>query len=290
MNESLVDLQLKQLTRLCLASENYTKIAEVVMNLISNRLDEIGIRLGIKPRDKIHGESMCTYTEVINSILKNNFEIELFPQELLEKLQYYETFLKRRKKPLELTHIDIVRTLIHYYYELRKLDVPDVYQTVSSQDVLHIPQIRLLSFLSGNKSKAKYQMGGITPLVMHKIRVEERNIEQKLHQHYDPELFEKLLQLKTIRKSFQKEKSGKISVEGALKDNINYFHSKEKLIQFFLIGWVILLGMLGIIVLTQTILFPLTAMGMSPYLLIIFGACFLLILIYRYYIKRGGGF
>lgn len=288
MNDSLVDLQLKQLTKLCLASQNYTKIAHVVMNLISNRLDEIGIRLGIKPRDKINEETLAAYIETINSILKSNFEVELFPNDLLEKLRYYEIVLKRRKKPLDFTHIKIIRTLIHYYYELRKLDVPDVHQTISSQEILHIPQVKLLSFLSGNKSKAKKQMGGITPLVLHKIRMEERDVEQKLHERYNPELFEKLLQLKTIRKSFQKEKSGKITIEGTLKDNINYFHSKEKLIQYFLIGWIILLCIFGVMVLAQTLLFPITAMGVSPYLLIIFGACLLLILIYRYYLRSGG--
>jgi len=289
LNEALVDLQLKQLTKLCLANKNYKKLAGVIMSLVSNRLDEIGIRLGIKPREKDTGESMGSFMESINSIIQSNFDIELFPYELLGKVRYNEAVLTRRNITLDLGHIETIRALIHCYYELRKLDIPDVYQSLSNQDVLQVPQVKLLSFMSGERSKSKRQMEGITPLILQKIRQQERDAERQLKQRYDPDLFEKILQLKAIRKSFQKKKSRTITIEGSIRDNINYLRSKERLIQYLLIGWIILLGMLGVVILTQTLLFPITTMGISPYLLIIFGPCVLLILLYRYYLKSGGG-
>jgi len=134
-------------------------------------------------------------------------------------------------------------------------------------------------------------MGGITPLILQKIQDHERTAERQLKNHYDPELFERPLQLKAIRKSFQtqNQKSGKIILEGALKENINYLRAKERLIQYLLLGWIVLFCMLGAVILTQTILYPATAFGVSPYLLLIFGSSAVLILLYRYYNHLGGG-
>ena len=290
MKEPLIDLQLKHLTQLCIATQNYSKLGSVVSILISNRLDEIGIKLGIKPREKDNGESMAAYMEMINRILHNNFGLTLFSPTLHEKVRYNEVVITRRSKPLDCNHIEITRNLIQCYYELRKLDVPNLYQTISSEEIIEIPNVKVLSFLSKGRAKEKNGMKGITPLVLQKIRDEERNAERQLQNHYDPELFERTLQLKTIRKSFQNQKSGKITIEGSLKDNINYMRTKERLMQYLLIGWILALCMLGAVVLTQSILFPATAFGVSPYLLVIFGACVLLILLYRYYSNSGGDY
>lgn len=289
MNDSLVDMQLKQLTRLCLSTRNYSKLGAVAITLISNQLDAIGIQLGIKPRNKDAAESMAAYMQMVNALLQTNFGLTLFPADLLEKLRYMEAILSRRTTPLDEGTIEIIRTLIYCYYELRRLEVPNVYQTLAQHEFFREPQGNILSFLSrGGSAKKRQSMKGITPLILQKLHEEEKTAEQQLQYHYDPALFEKTLQLKTIRKSFQRQKSGKIVIQGSLHDNINYLQSKEQLLQYFLLGWILVLCMLGTVVLTQTIFYPATVFGTSPYLLIIFGPCAILILLYRYYSQLGG--
>ena len=293
MNASLIDLQLKQLTQLCLATHNYDKLGSVLITLISNRLDEIGVQLGIKPRAKGDNkeERMAQYMDMINNLLYSNFGLTLFCAALIEKIRYNEVIMLRRRNPLDYSQIQVIRTLIHAYYELRKLEVPNVYETFSPHELFQIPSEKMFSFLSNGKPKKKASMGGITPLILQKIQDHERTAERQLQSHYDPELFERTLQLKAIRKSFQtqNQQSGKIILEGALKENINYLRAKERLIQYLLLGWIVLFCMLGAVILTQTILYPATAFGVSPYLLLIFGSSAVLILLYRYYNHLGGG-
>ncbi|TFF90379.1 MAG: hypothetical protein EU548_03335, partial [Promethearchaeota archaeon] len=115
MNDSLVDLQLKQLTQLCLATRNFDKLGRITMILISNRLDEIGIRLGIKPRNKQQEETMAAYMENINSVLEGNFRVKLFVDELIQELRYNEAVLMRRKAPLKDKHVELLRSTVCCY-------------------------------------------------------------------------------------------------------------------------------------------------------------------------------
>ncbi len=78
MNYSLVDSKLKSLIRVCKKTGNDKKLAVVSFILTSNLLDEIGIKLGIRPRDKDIDETIFRYMTLINSVLKMNLKIVLF--------------------------------------------------------------------------------------------------------------------------------------------------------------------------------------------------------------------
>ena len=68
---------------------------------------------------------------------------------------------------------------------------------------------------------------------------------------FNTEEFSKLIQLKTIRSTLEKGHSHKISVQGALKDNINYVTSKENINLYLVLGWVLLFIMLSVSMIYQ---------------------------------------
>jgi len=282
MNQ-LIDLKLKKLVELCLETSNYKKLAVVGFTLISNRLDEIGIRLGIKSRNKTQGEKVYEYMTIINEILYNNFTLTLFQNQMLDNLRKIEILFLRKRGDLSLP---FVKQIIGYYYDLRILDVPDVYQTYSKESLFDLPQLKAIPFLSGKSNKNS--QGRLHPLILQKIREEERQVEMSLSTKFDSEMFEKAIRLKSIRKSIEKQHSGKITVHGALKDNINYITSKENIIRYMILGWLGLFLMLGVSIIYQSIIFPEISMGVSVYLLLFFASVGFITLLYHYYNKNGG--
>jgi hypothetical protein len=284
MSEQLDDLKLKKLVELCLRTLNYKKLAVVVFTLISNRMDEIGVNLGIKPRNKDKGEKIYSYMSMINEILQINFNISLFEEEMIETIRRIEIIFLRKRGELSKPQI---KSIFAYYYKLRQLEVPNVYQTIDNEYLSQNPKLKLLSFLSGHKED--HHQDRIYPFIIQKIREEERQAETLLQSQFDPELFEKVLKLKSLRNSLERHKSGKIIVQRTLKDNINYIRSKDNLVLYLLVSWVMLLGMIGVVIIIETIFFPQISIDISPYLLLVLGPIAILILLYRNYRKSRGG-
>ena len=56
MNTQFIDTKIKSLIQICKDTKNYRKLTIVGYALISNILDETGIKLGLRPRDKGLGE------------------------------------------------------------------------------------------------------------------------------------------------------------------------------------------------------------------------------------------
>ncbi|MBY9012869.1 MAG: hypothetical protein KGD70_10890, partial [Candidatus Lokiarchaeota archaeon] len=86
MKEQLLDLKLKRLIQLCKETQNYKKLAVVSFVLTSNTIDEIGIKLGMRPREKNDGEKIFEYMELVNKIFSLNFRIKIFKPEIVEVL------------------------------------------------------------------------------------------------------------------------------------------------------------------------------------------------------------
>ncbi len=284
MSEQLNDLKLRKLVELCLKTLNYKKIAVVGFTLISNRMDEIGVNLGMKPRNKDKGEKIYNYMMMINEILQMNFNFSLFKEEMIENIRRIEILFLRKRGELSKPH---VKSIFSNYYELRQLEVPNVFQVINHQDLAQIPKLKLYSFLSGKKED-KHQ-DGMYSLIQQKIIEEECQIKKQLQSQFDPESFEKMLQLKSLRNSLDRHKSGKITIQGTLKDNINYVRSKDNLILYLLISWIVFLGMIGAVMITETLFFPQISIEISPYLLLLLGPIVILILLYRNYRKSRGG-
>ncbi|MFX1493418.1 MAG: hypothetical protein ACFFBZ_03985, partial [Promethearchaeota archaeon] len=66
MEHPLTDSKLKNLIRLCKATGNFKKLAVVGLILISNKIDEISAKLGIRTRKKDEHEHLFSYIEFVN--------------------------------------------------------------------------------------------------------------------------------------------------------------------------------------------------------------------------------
>ena len=73
MKENLIDIKLKRLIQLCKETGNYKKLAVVSFVFTSNAVDEIGIKLGMRSREKKAGEKIFEYLELVNKVFKVNF-------------------------------------------------------------------------------------------------------------------------------------------------------------------------------------------------------------------------
>ena len=130
MSERLLDLKLKRLIQLCKETGNYKKLAVVSFVLVSNIVDEIGIKLGMRTREKGSGENIFEYMKLVNKIFALNFNVSVFKPELIESLSQNELLFLKRQGDINLNH---VKDVIEAYYELRKLEVPNLHENINSE-------------------------------------------------------------------------------------------------------------------------------------------------------------
>ncbi|GAH42082.1 unnamed protein product [marine sediment metagenome] len=123
MSESVQDLKLKNLIQACKENGNYKKLAVISFILTSNKMDEIGIKLGVRPRAKNKEERLFDYATLINDIFKSNIGVSIFRQEQIEELKRCEIpFLQRRGDiPYE-----YIRPIFEIYFDLRELEIPNL--------------------------------------------------------------------------------------------------------------------------------------------------------------------
>ncbi|MBD3215231.1 MAG: hypothetical protein GF311_21670 [Candidatus Lokiarchaeota archaeon] len=270
------DDQIKELIEICKHTKNYKKIAVVGFMLINNRANELGVKLGIRPRNR-ENESLYDYLSNINTILTTNFEINLFRDDFLTNLKKYEIIFTKQRGEMPFQYLSEIYEL---YYELRKLEVPDLWKKVSPEMLPRgISEISFLSsFLSG--SSQKEEQDPIQKIILHNFQRHETQLKARLKQKYDPNTFESAILLKRVKTILEQNKSGKILLKGTLKDNIIYKHSLNSTIGFFLLGISILLGMVGVVCLFQAVLFPTISSSLSMIILLFFGSAAFFFYIY----------
>ena len=280
MNEQLLDLKLKRLIQLCKETRNYKKLAVVSFVLTSNAVDEIGIKLGVRSRERNAGEKIFEYMELVNKIFRLNFKVDVFRPELIEVLKKIELLFLKKKGELR---FEYVKDIFEVYYELRKLDVPNLHESINSEVIDKNRTISMFSFLSGGKGREK---SALNPILLHKFREEEKALQYQLNKRFDKDAFEKILQLKTIRKSIEQKKGGKIVISGSLKDNISYKQSKEQVGQFLVIGIMLLFAMVGSVSLIEALMCGFLSVAISYNLLVCFGAIVLLYFVNKSYFSK----
>jgi len=284
MKEQLLDLKLKRLIQLCKETRNYKKLAVVSFVLTSNTVDEIGIKLGMRPREKKSGEKIFEYMELVNKVFKVNFSVYVFRPELIDILKRIELlFLKKEGELL----LEYVKEIFEIYYELRKLDVPNLHDNMNSEIFDKNRTISMFSFLSGGQTAKRKKENLFNPILLHKFKEEEKALQYQLNKQFDKNTFEKILQLKTIRKGIeQKKKGGKIVISGSLKDNISYKQSKEQVGQFLVIGIIILFAMVGSVSLIEALMYGFLSVAISYNLLVCFGAIVVLYFVNKTYFSN----
>ncbi len=284
MSEQLLDLKLKRLIQLCKETGNYKKLAVVSFVLVSNVVDEIGIKLGMRTREKGSGENIFEYMKLVNKIFALNFNVAVFKPEMIQNLSQIELlFLKRQGE----INLEQVKGVIEAYYELRKLEVPNLHENINSEMLNRNRTVSMFSFLSGGQSKRRKSENALNPILMQRIKDEEKALQIQLDQQFDKNAFEKILHLKTVRKNLEQKSRGKIVISGALKDNISYRQSKDNIGQLMIFSLIILFAMIGAILLVESFMYGVLSMSISNTTLICFGVIIVLIFINKlYYGKR----
>ena len=285
MKEQLLDLKLKRLIQLCKETNNHKKIAVVSFVLTSNAVDEIGIKLGMRSREKSAGEKIFEYMELVNKVFGVNFNVNVFRPELIDVLKRVELLFLKKEGEIR---FEYTKEIFEVYYELRKLDVPNLHDSVNPEVVKKNRTISLFSFLSGGQSGKNKDESRFNPILLHKFKEEEEALQYKLNDQFDKNSFERILQLKTIRKSIERKKGGKIVISGSLKDNISYKQSKEQVGQFLVIGIIILFAMVGSVSLIEALMYGFLSVAISYNLLVCFGAIVVLYFVNKTYFSNKG--
>jgi len=283
MKEQLLDLKLKRLIQLCKETKNYKKLAVVSFVLTSNTIDEIGIKLGMRPREKNADEKIFEYMELVNKVFALNFKISVFKPKVIEILSQIELLFLKKQGDINLEHI---KEVFDIYYELRKLEVPNLHENINSDVLNRNRSISMFSFLSGNQKSRNKKESTFKPILLHKFKEEEKALQIQLEKDFDKEVFEKILHLKTIRKNIEQRSKGKIIISGSLKDNISYRQSKEQIGQFLVFGLIILFAMIGIVTVIESLMFGVLSVVISYNILICFGAIVVLYFINKTYFSK----
>ncbi|MFW9823117.1 MAG: hypothetical protein ACFFE4_09290 [Candidatus Thorarchaeota archaeon] len=285
MSNSTLDLKLQTLIHACKATGNYKKLSVVSFILTSNTVDEISIKLGMRPRLKKEQEKIFEYISLVNEIFSKNLHITIFRSELINSLKEVELlFLKTRGNlPYE-----YIRQLIANYYELRKIEVPNLYKGMKGEDFIENFNMGILNFFSRRSKPRENRDNRFKPILLHTIYQKEKLLQSKLNERLNQSDLEMAIHLQKMKRSLEKKGTKKILLQGELKDNIIYEQSHHKLIGYLMLGIIVISLLFGFIMLVEVFYYPLTMQPLNHLILISFGLVFLFIVIYRNYSNRGG--
>ncbi len=283
MNYPVMDSKLKTLISMCKETGNHKKLAVVSFILTSNILDEIGVKLGIRPRDKASEEKIYRYMELIRAVIKNSLKISIFAEEDILEVQTIELqFLKQEGK----LPIEYIKKMYQIYYKLRKLDIPNLHETFT-KELSHLhSDASMYGLMSPSNNKGKKQPNKINSLLLHKIAEQERVIQNEMEGGFDKGLFESAIYLTKVRNSVENPKQSKIQVKGQLKDNINYQQSLNGIYGFTLMGLSLIMMLLGIMVVAQAVFHPSLMGPMSMLIMSFFGSGGFFFYLYWSFFKR----
>ena len=284
MSNSILDLKLKTLIHACKASGNFKKLSVVGFILISNIVDEISIKLGMRPRRKKEQEKLFEYLYLVNEVFEKNLKISIFSSELIDSLKEVELLFLKSRGDLPYEYI---RQLITLYYELRKFEVPNLHKGMTGEDLFESSGMSTLNFFSrGSKSK-KMNDNKFKPILQHAITQKEKQVQSKLNRKITQSDLEMAIHLRKIKNSLDNKGKQKIVLYGSLKDSIIYEQSQSKLLGYLLLEVILLSILFGAVVLVEMFLFPATMEPLNNVVLISFGLAFIFIMVYRNYSKRG---
>ena len=266
-------------------TKNYKKLAVVGMILTSNRLNEMGIKLGMRPCNKMKGEKIFEYMVMINEVFLNNLKIQIFFDEILYSLQECEhLFLKARGEiPRE-----YVKRIFANYFELAKIDIPNLHEKLQFEDLAMTTPSNLFSFVSSMAQKKKHNEDILHPLLLQKIQQQETQLQKEYATRMDVHKLESAIHLKHMKDTLTNHKSKKITVQGTLKDNISYQHSQTHMFSYFIFGVGLLFFLFGLLLLLQMILQTSTINMFGLLVPICFVPCIVLYILYKKYNKEGG--
>jgi hypothetical protein len=240
-------------------------------------LDELGIRLGLSPRNKEKDEKIFECMKLINDVFQTNLKIQIFREELLDNLKQYETLFLRKRGDIPYSYIKKIFTL---YYELRKLNIPNLHEQLSEDNILRTTNSHLFSFLSPINRRRKDDTNKFKPLILHKVKEKEIALRESLNYEFNSRSFEQAIYLNKVKKGLEDNGKHKIVIEGALKDNINYQLSLRNILGYFILGAFLVAFCFGLTILIEMMLFPFTVGIFGLSILLLFGVAAFFFLLY----------
>lgn len=282
MDDALLDSKLKTLIHACKETGNVKKVAVVSFILLSNQVDEIGIKLGMRPRKKDSNEKIHEYLTLINSIFESNLKVRVFQEEDIGQIRQCETLFLRRRGDIPLSYAKII---LEIYYDLRKLEVPNLHEALDVER-LETPELGLASFLTSPIKKRKRNDGNLRPLILQKIKEKQASIQKQMESNFNGHRLETTIYLNTVKTSLDDKNKGKIIINGALKDNISYQMSIEEVFKYLIFGVISILLSLGIVILIEMRMIPSITSYLNSWSFCLFGGVAVLVLIYLKYLRK----
>ncbi len=282
--ERNVDIKLKMLIQACKETGNFKKITVTGFILLSNKIQEIALKLGMRPRNEAKDELLFDYMNMVNELFKKNLKVQIFNPDIFESVKKIELLFLRNRGDLPKTY---TRELLRVYYLLRKFEIPNLYKSATGEGYFEDSNLNMLNFLSPNARKNKNKnTSKFRPLILQKVREQERALQNTLNNKLDQTNLERALFLKKLKEGITKSGNSKISLRGVLKDSVDYNQSPSIFIKYFMIGFALLCALCGITILIEALQFPLISDVLSQTLFIFFGVIIVLILLYRMFTKR----
>ena len=284
MDIQLSDSKLKSLIRLCKATGNYKKLAVVGLILISNKVDEISVKLGIRVRKKSDHEHLFEYIEFINQVFYKSLQVIVVTEDIVESLKTIELLFMKLRGDLP---YDYIKELYEIYYEMRKIDVPNVYKSFEASDMHEYSDLNFFSYLKKKGKKKNIHQDRVKSLLFQQIAQKEKVLRNSMDDSFNKDAFEQTLQLNMLKSSLNSKSKGRISATGKLTSNIYYQISQQISLKYLLLGGMIVFILLDAVVIYESIMFPHLVSVLSIYLITFLGVTLLLFLIYRKLFKQG---
>ncbi|MFX1323993.1 MAG: hypothetical protein ACFE8N_03485 [Promethearchaeota archaeon] len=279
--QRIFDMKLKNLILACKASGNYKKLAIVGYLSLCNLIDEIGIKLGVRPRRKEKCERLLEYMLLINEVFQNNLDIQVFKESTIAMVQEIELLYIRSQGDLPYKYI---KSLYEVYYELRKLDIPNLYKNMSGEDHFYHTKLSTLNFFS--RTSQKKQEDKFRPILLHKIREQQGALQNQLNRKLTSNELEKMIYLKKVKEGIISNGKKGVSFQGALKDSLDFEYVQNRLVGHALIGALFLISLIIALLVIELFINPFLMQSLTNLLLLLCGADLIVFFLYRSYAKR----
>ena len=221
---------------------------------------------------------------IVNEIFEKNLKIKIFKEGVMETVKEVELLFLGKRGDIPYLYI---KKLYNIYYELRKLEVPNLYKDVTGEDYFENSNLHMFNYFSPKARQSKAKSNKFKPLILQKIQEQERSIQGELNTKLSQTSLERIIFLKNIKKSLDHNGKRKIILQGSLKDNVDYNSSENSIVRFAFIGVAFLVLLLCSLLLVEIVFYPFMLKPLSNLLLIFFGMLFLLVVLYKhYFIKR----
>lgn len=271
-----MDQKYETLVEKCIMTGNHAKLSATTLQLISNHVDMMGIKLEIGKRNPRKDEFIHHFLERINRYIVH-LGITLVPAEMIKRVKIIETLFSKSRGNLPKTYL---KDAIALYYDIRKIKIPEMdrfTRTLRRQDYSNTRSFNLFSRKPRNDSSSSM----VRDLLFDEIEKREREIHYQLQKGMNEEVLETSLQLKNIRSALHRNDNRKIPVQGRLKDNPIYLASKKGSGWLAVLGFIILLGVFESLLIAETILLPSSLEAVGG--LMVFFLVSILLLGYLYY-------